>query len=260
MGRWRKGRIGRKSTKQRIRPVSHMESMLGKEQHAVYTEILTGHPAPPTAQLPRPRRLRPLSTFLHPSRKISRLNYDLTIACKTAYDRAFARHRISTGDALLKPTTLELARGAKFCVIIQRVLRQVGILEEVPSATACYDNDIHAIREKQMILFKLIKAMDVHGISARKVNELRQILPKKAIPSSDKIKAAIATLNDQTRETLGMYSGPTHAGVDPKKTVIWLLQNGLIPDERRIGLLWSGDGRQTGRKMRSVQIGVNWSA
>ena len=102
--------------------------------------------------------------------------------------------------------------------------------------------------------------MDVHGISASKINEVRQILPKKVLPSSDKIKAGIASLNQQITEVLGLYSGPNHAGVNAKKALVWLIQNGLIPDERRIGLLWSGDGRQTGRKMRSVQIGVTWEA
>ena len=249
MGRWKKGQIGKKKTKKRIRPVSHMESMMGKDQHAVYAEILTGQPArqpSPNLTPPAARLLRPLYTFKHPRRKLCKINYDLTKACKTAYYKVFARHGISTGDALLASTTLELARGARFRVTFQRLLnKQTDIPESVPQGA-----------EEQAILFKLIKAMDVHGISASKVNEMRQILAKGAIPSSDKIRAGIATLNTQIKENLGLYSGPKHAGVDPRKTVTWLIENGLIPDERRIGLLWSGDGRQTGRKMQSVQIGV----
>ena len=83
-----------------------MESMMGKEQHGVYVEILTGQTQ---AVLDLSRPTRPLSAFKHQSRKIGRLNYDLTKACKTAYDKVFARHRISQGDAFLTPTTFELA-------------------------------------------------------------------------------------------------------------------------------------------------------
>ncbi len=92
--------------------------------------------------------------------------------------------------------------------------------------------------------------MDVHCISANTVNEIRAILPRKAIPSSDRIKDVVAYLNGEIKDKLGLRSGSDYAFVNARKTIVWLIQNGIFPDERRLGLLFTGDGKNTGRKMK----------
>ena len=57
-------------------------------------------------------------------------------------------------------------------------------------------------------------------------------------------------------ENLGLYFGPDCAGVDPRKVVSELLRTGLIPKVRRKVFLLSGDGKSTGRKMRSTSFGM----
>ena len=48
--------------------------------------------------------------------------------------------------------------------------------------------------------------MDVHGLSAAKVNEIRQILPRTYRQSFDKIRGGIAALNQTIIDSLGLCS------------------------------------------------------
>jgi hypothetical protein len=68
--------------------------------------------------------------------------------------------------------------------------------------------------------------------------------------------SGVAILNNEITEKLGLRSSSDSAFVDARKTIVWLIQNGIFPDERRLGLLFTGDGKNTGRKMKSVGLGV----
>ena len=248
MGRFRKGRIG-KQKKKRLVPVTVHETRMGKEQHTAYVQLLEdvlGTQAGNRQSHSRapPPRIMSLSSLRHPGRKIAKINKNLTEAFNAANNAVFKNHGIHPGDPLLQPTTLELPSTVhdKFRVIVQRILHDQPDLPECVLNPDLVDGPVVATE----ILFKLIKAMDVHGLSAAKVNEIRQILPRTALPSSDKIRGGIAALNQTIIESLGLYSDATYATVDVTKTITWLIQSGLIPDERRIGLLFSGDGRSTG--------------
>ena len=65
----------------------------------------------------------------------------------------------------------------------------------------------------------------------------------------------LAGCSTRILETLGLY-GTDFAGVDPGKVVRQLLRKNLIPDVRRKVFLISGDGKSTGRKMRSTSLGM----
>ena len=101
---------------------------------------------------------------------------------------------------------------------------------------------------------KLVKVMDSQSISNKKVNEVRQLFP--SIPPDNKIRATRRVLDKEILETLRLYYGTDFAGVDPGKVVRQLLRKNLIPDVRRKVFLISGDGKSTGRKMRSTSLGM----
>ena len=257
MARFAKGRIAPRRKKRSNGPVIREDGRMSAHQHNTYVALLRGddhqdrtlpthlpHPAPPQA-----KRIKSLSSLEHPDRKRARINKNLVEAFDAASSAVIEQHGTHPNDPLLRPTTLELPSTVhdKFRVIIQRIFRDQP--ECVPEPDVVAD---HVVAPE--ILFKLIKAMDVHGLSAAKVNEIRQILPRTVI--FDKIRGGIAALNQTIIDSLGLCSEANYAAVDVTKTITWLIENRLIPDERRSGLLFSGDGRSTGRKMSSVALGV----
>ena len=100
----------------------------------------------------------------------------------------------------------------------------------------------------------LVKVMDTHAISRAKINALRHVLPD--VPSDVKIRDETAALDAEVATHLGLYWTTDSAGVDPKKVIIHLLKNGLIPTERRLLFSITGDGKSTGRKMKSTSLGM----
>ena len=100
----------------------------------------------------------------------------------------------------------------------------------------------------------LVKMMDTHAISRQKINALRHVLPD--VPSDARIRDETAALDAEVETHLGLYWTHDSAGVDPKKVIIHLLKNGLIPTERRLLFSITGDGKSTGRKMKSTSLGM----
>ena len=197
-----------------------------------------------TRKRKRRRQLsRGLSTFKYPKKKAARAANDLA----TAVDGVLDGHGISDADLpIIQSAALNLPADTRLAKLIKPPEQEANIPHPSPIAVNP--------KPDTQILQKLVKLMDTKSISSKKVNEVRQLFP--AIPAYHKIRELQKTLDSNIAETLGLYSGPDYAGVDPSKVVRRLLHLGLIPGVRRKYFLISGDGKNTGRKMKSTSLGM----
>ena len=185
----------------------------------------------------RPPLNKPLSSYKHPRRKLQRIQADLDVA----FHQVMVDHGVMEDD--LPTIRLHLAKGE---TMLAKLVQSSGWRPEliVTDVGLGITVDVRA----------LVKVMDTHAISRAKINALRHVLPD--VPSDARIRDETAALDAEVETHLGLYWTPDSAGVDPKKVIIHLLKNGLIPTERRLLFSITGDGKSTGRKMKSTSLGM----
>lgn len=231
----------KKSQKKAVLATSHVVS---QQRTACDNETFPMGSVPQIRKRRHPRRS--LSTFLHPRRKANRVADDLTSATTGVLEHHGIHDEADL--PLIKSAVLRSSHGSTMLAKMLAPADQEPQVIYLPSPVQVDPEDAQAS------LMKLVKVMDSQSISNKKVNEVRQLFP--SIPPDNKIRATRRVLDKEILETLGLYYGTDFAGVDPGKVVRQLLRKNLIPDVRRKVFLISGDGKSTGRKMRSTSLGM----